>query len=174
MAAGLAEPVETLAKLLSWVGGWIGITVLTAAVVVLLALERRWVDVAFVLVAVAGSSLAVTVLKAWFDRPRPDAGSAIPLPESAAFPSGHATSGIAAFGALTVLAAERVHSRARTGLWIGAVVVGLAVGLSRIALNVHFVTDVVAGWCFGMAWLAGCLLVRDRLARGRADAVSSP
>jgi undecaprenyl-diphosphatase len=166
VASSLPRALECAARPFSWVGGWIGITVLTVAAVVLLARERNWLDVVFVLVAVAGSQLAVTVLKAWFDRPRPDAGSAVALPESAAFPSGHAASGAAVFGAFTILLAERLtRSRARTGLWIGAVLVGVTVGLSRIALNVHYVTDVLAGWCFGLAWLAGCLLLRDRIRR---------
>jgi undecaprenyl-diphosphatase len=164
VAASLPGWVEAPARPFSWLGGWIGITALTTAAVVFLARERNWLDVCFVLVAVVGSQLAVALLKASFDRPRPDAGSAVELPSSASFPSGHATAGVAALGAFTVLAAERLPSRrARARLWAGAVGLGLAVGLSRIALNVHFVTDVLAGWCLGIAWLAACLLVRERL-----------
>jgi undecaprenyl-diphosphatase len=164
VASSLPGWIEWLARAFSWLGGWIGITVLTVAAVVLLAYERNWLDVGFVLLAVVGSQIVVAVLKAWFDRPRPDVGSTVPLPESAAFPSGHATSGVAALGAFTVLAAERLENRqARRSLWCLAVVVGLCVGLSRIALNVHHVTDVLAGWCLGLAWLAGCLLLRERL-----------
>jgi undecaprenyl-diphosphatase len=166
VASSLPGGVEALARPFSWLGGWIGITALTVAVVVLLARERNWLDVAFVLLAVVGSQIVVAVLKAWFERPRPDVGSPVPLPESAAFPSGHATSGVAALGAFTILAAERLQSRrARARLWCAATILGLGVGLSRIALNVHYVTDVLAGWCLGLAWLAACLLVRERLRR---------
>lgn len=164
VASDLPAWLEWLARPFSWLGGWIGLTVLGVAAAVLLVRERAWLDLAFFATAYLGSQLAVSLLKEWFDRPRPAVGSAVPLPESTSFPSGHAASGAASLGALAVLAAERLPSRrARVWLWCVVGVAGVAVGLSRIALNVHFVTDVLAGWCFGLAWLSACLLLRERL-----------
>jgi undecaprenyl-diphosphatase len=164
ISTSLPAWLELAARPFSWLGGWVGMTVLGAAMAVVLVRERAWLDLGFLGVALLGSTLAVSLLKEWFDRERPDSGSAVPLPESASFPSGHAASGIAGLGALTILAADHISSRrSRIALWSAAVPVGLAVGLSRIALNVHYVTDVLAGWCFGLAWLAACLLVRDGL-----------
>jgi undecaprenyl-diphosphatase len=172
VASDLPAWVEWLARPFSWLGGWIGLTALGVAAAILLARERAWLDLAFLAASYLGSQLVVSLLKDWFDRPRPDVGSPVPLPESAAFPSGHAASGVASLGALAVLAAERVpNRRARVWLWSGVGAAGVAVGLSRIALNVHFVTDVLAGWCLGVAWLAACLLTRERL---RAERGSRP
>jgi membrane-associated phospholipid phosphatase len=168
VASSLPEPFEWIARPLSWLGGWIGLTLLGVLASVALVRERAWLDLAFFLTAYVGSQLATLLVKAIVDRPRPALGSAVPLPESSAFPSGHATAGAASLGALAVLVSERLPSRrARTWLWVVVVVLGLGIGLSRIALNVHFVTDVLAGWCFGLAWLAACLLGRD-FVRGRA------
>jgi membrane-associated phospholipid phosphatase len=166
VAEELSTAVEWAARPFSWLGGWIGLTLLGAVATALLIRERAWLDLAFLLVAYAGSQLAVALFKETFERPRPDVGSAFPLPGSFAFPSGHAAAGAASIGALAVLASERLPSSlARTWLWVGVVLLGAGVGLSRIALNVHFVTDVLAGWCLGLAWLAACLLLRDALRR---------
>jgi membrane-associated phospholipid phosphatase len=164
VSASLPEVLEWVARPFSWLGGWIGLTALGVVAGVVLVRERAWLDLGFFLVAFVGSQLAVSLAKEGFDRARPDLGSAVPLPESASFPSGHAAAGAASLGALAVLGAERLPSRReRTVLWAVTAALGLAVGLSRIALGVHFVTDVVAGWCFGVAWLAACLLARDAL-----------
>jgi undecaprenyl-diphosphatase len=169
VATDLPHAFELAARPFSWLGGWIGLTVLGVAMALVLVRERAWADLVFLTAALVGSNIAVSLLKAWFDRERPDVAPAVPLPESASFPSGHAAEGVAGLGALAVLAAERLPDRrARTWLWAAVVLAGLAVGLSRIALGVHYATDVLAGWCFGLAWLAGCLLVRDRL-RGRRE-----
>jgi membrane-associated phospholipid phosphatase len=165
--------LEWVARPLSWIGGVIGLVVVGVVAGALLVRERAWLDLGFFLAAFAGSQLVVQLLKVLVDRARPDLGSVVELPASAAFPSGHATAGVASLGALVVLVSERLPSRrARVWLWSLAVVLALAIGLSRIALGVHFATDVVAGWCLGLAWLAACLLVRDAL-RTR-DMVAAP
>jgi len=164
VASDLPHALELAARPFSWLGGWIGLTVLGVAMALVLVRERAWADLVFLAAALLGTNLAVSLLKGWFDRERPDVAPAVPLPESSSFPSGHAAEGVAGLGALAVLAAERLPDRrARTWLWGVVVVAGVAVGLSRIALGVHYVTDVLAGWCFGLAWLAACLIVRDRL-----------
>jgi undecaprenyl-diphosphatase len=166
VAGSLPVWLEWAARPLSWLGGWIGLTALGIVVAVVLVRERAWLDLGFFLAAYVGSQLVVALLKDWFDRARPDLGSAVPLPGSAAFPSGHAMAGAASLGALAVLASERLPShRGRVWLWSIVAILAMAVGLSRIALNVHFVTDVLAGWCLGIAWLAACLLVRDAIRR---------
>lgn len=167
VASDMPHALQLAARPFSWLGGWVGILLLGIAMAAVLAQQRAWSDLVFLAAALLGSNVAVAFLKAWFDRERPDLAPAVPLPSSSSFPSGHAASGAAALGAIAVLVAERLPShRARTWLWIAVVVAGVAVGLSRIALGVHYVTDVLAGWCFGLAWLAGCLLVRDRLTSG--------
>ncbi|MBM2823502.1 MAG: hypothetical protein HW413_2248 [Thermoleophilia bacterium] len=171
VASSMPSWAEWLARPPSWLGGWVGMVALAVVVLVVLLRERSWIDLAFFGTALVGSQIVVALLKTSFDRPRPHLGSVIALPPSASFPSGHATAGVASLGAAVVLAAERLPSqRARTWLWTLAVAGGLAVGLSRIVLNVHYVTDVIAGWCLGLAWLAACLLARERI-QGQTEEV---
>ena len=173
VATSLPSWAEWLARPPSWLGGWIGITAIGIVLGVALLRERAWLDFGFLLATFAGSAIAVALLKAWFGRPRPDLGSAVALPSSASFPSGHATAAAASLGAAAVLVSERLDStHARAWVWGVATAAGLAVGLSRIVLNVHYVTDVLAGWCLGLAWLAACLLVRDAIRVRRAVSVA--
>jgi undecaprenyl-diphosphatase len=170
LADGVPGVVESAALVASWLGGTTGLVILGTLLTAVLVREGSWLDLAFLIVAFVGSQLAVAQLKEVFERPRPPYGSAVPLPESFAFPSGHAGGGVAAFGAAAVLVSERLTSpRARTAVWVAAGVLAVASGLSRIALNVHYVSDVLAGWCFGLAWLAACVLVRDLVRRRAAS-----
>ena len=163
---------EWLARPFTWAGGVVGI-VATTALLVLASLRRRLVAQAvLVLVVTIGIQVLVALAKHGYERERPDVGSAIRLPSSFSFPSGHAATGMAVFG-LTglILAATRSDPVSRRLLVAAGLVLGLVVGVSRVVLNVHYVSDVLAGFCFGLAWLAVCILGwRGLRVRGQASA----
>jgi membrane-associated phospholipid phosphatase len=159
VASSMPAWAEWLARPFSWLGG-IGLLPLSVGLVALLLARRRVFEAAWVAGALAAIHIVTPLLKNVFDRPRPTQGSAVPLPASDAFPSGHASGAVVTCGVLAVLAAERWPERSRQ-LWGGAVILMLGIGASRVVLNVHYVSDVVAGWCLGVAVLAAALLLRE-------------
>ena len=167
VAGSMPGWAEWLARPFSWVGGAVGVTVLVAAAVLWLLWRSRRIAAATLVAVAAGSQLLVTLGKEGYDRPRPTAGSPVDIPGSPSFPSGHATT-IAVFGLLGLLLADLLPTRAgRVGVIAAGFALGALVGASRVVLDVHFVTDVLAGAALGLAWLAACLLAAGLVARGR-------
>src|SRR3954447_26323841 len=157
--------IEQVARVVTWLGGAIGAGMVTAVALVLLWRGNRRPDALFLAGAVGGIAVLVHVLKAVYERARPDLGSVIALPHSYSFPSGHAATAVVLYGALGILLAERASSRRRAAGWlVGAALLALAIGMSRVVLNVHFVSDVAAGFAVGLAWLCCCAIVRDVVA----------
>lgn len=148
----------------TWVGGLVGLTLVSlAAAAVLLREGRRW-EAVWIVASVAAVQLLVAIVKTGYDRARPVDGAAIPTPTSSSFPSGHAAAGFVAAGAIAALVGARVRAPV---VWAAAGLAALLIGASRIVLNVHFVSDVLAGFALGVACLALLLLVRDAVARWR-------
>lgn len=159
---GVPGWLEWIARLFSRLGGVVGVVLVVAVALVWLLRVGRRADAILLFAVTVGVQILVALLKNWFERPRPTAGSAIALPGSYSFPSGHAATGVAVGGALGVLAAEWLRSPAqRMGALALGVLVGLAIGASRVVLNVHFASDVLAGYCVGLAWLCVCLIGRE-------------
>ena len=174
VADNLPGSVEWMARVVTWLGGAIGAGVVTVVAVAALWRWSRRADALFVGGAVVGITVLVAVLKNVYERARPDLGTVIALPHSYSFPSGHAATAVVLYGALAILQAERASSRLRAVAWLGgAAVLTLAIGASRVLLNVHFLSDVAAGFAVGLAWLCCCAIVRDVL-RGQASAASQP
>ena len=174
MTDNLPGSVEWIARVVTWFGGAIGAGVVTVVAVAVLWRSSRRADALFVGGAVVGITVLVAVLKNVYERARPDLGTVITLPHSYSFPSGLAATAVVLYGALAILLAERASSRLRAVAWLGgAAVLTLAIGASRVLLNVHFVSDVAAGFAVGLAWLCCCAIVRDVL-RGQASAASQP
>ncbi len=121
---------------------------------VLVARRRR--DLALVLVASSsGTWLFVNWLKPLVQRPRPPEAVRLVAASGWSFPSGHAGQGAAMYLALAVLVMLTAHRRSTqvAAIAAGAAAAGL-IGLSRVYLGVHWVSDVIAGWSLAIAWLA--------------------
>jgi undecaprenyl-diphosphatase len=151
---------------LSGLGSTAVLTLFTAVTVCYLALVSARATALLVAAAVITGSVGVSWLKAWFGRLRPAADFAELLAPGLSFPSGHA--GVSAIVFLTLgalLASTRSRAIERMYILAMASLMTLLVGLSRIALGVHWATDVLAGWAFGAAWAVIWVLLARRLNR---------
>jgi undecaprenyl-diphosphatase len=104
------------------------------------------------------SSIGFHEIKAEVDRPRPE--GALASASGSSFPSGHATHSV-----LYVWLAVTIVLRLRPGMARGAafvaggIVLTVLVGLSRVYLNVHYLSDVSGGWALGAAAFSLCGVV---------------
>jgi len=119
--------------------------------------DRRWRPAAFMAAALVGSNLWYHIAKSLVGRPRPPEQLHLISVTGFGFPSGHATAVVACWGMAVVLVGAGRSTRVKVGLWIGAALIAILVGLSRLYLGVHWWTDVVAGFALGGLWL--CVLV---------------
>ncbi|RBY90193.1 PAP2 family protein [Blastococcus sp. TBT05-19] len=130
------------------------VLVLSLATAFLLIRRRRRLA-AFVAVSGLGLAVLGPVTKAIVDRARPVVESPlVETPSNASFPSGHAMTALVTWGVLLLVALPGVRRGLRPWLVAGTVLLVVAVGFTRLALGVHFVSDVLAGWALGAAWLA--------------------
>src|SRR5467141_3402878 len=144
---------------ISLLGSPVTLTILALGVGLLLAARRQWILLGGWLAAFAGGGLLDTVLKLVIQRPRPPYAAAFLHDYSWSFPSGHAMESLIGYGMLAyVLAILWIHRRgARVVVVLGAGVLILAVGISRLYLGVHYFSDVVGGYAAGVLWLSACI-----------------
>jgi membrane-associated phospholipid phosphatase len=120
------------------------------AIAIWLAWRRDWRD-AVVLVAITLSGrLLVELQKAWTARLRPDANEHLVQVSNLSFPSGHAANTTIVLLTLAVLLPADERGRF-FAVWL-AVLLALLVGVSRVMLGVHWPSDVIGGWSFGLFW----------------------
>jgi undecaprenyl-diphosphatase len=144
--------------------------VLLLPLVVWLAIVRRWQLVGFLVVAGFGASLVNHQLKTIFDRERPSYPNTIDF-DGLSFPSGHST-GAAVLAAVLVVVGWPVLAGVWRWIWVtAAALMIIAVGFTRITLGAHYLTDVIAGWSTGTAWVL-LLAVVLQVWPGQAGALS--
>lgn len=149
IAAELARDVTAL-------GSIAVLVVVVLAVVGFLALERLHGSLLLVAVASIGGTVWTFALKELFSRPRPALLTDV-VTSTSSFPSGHSSLSAVIYLTLAVLLARLVERRALRVYVIGvAVVMTIAIGISRVALGVHYPSDVLAGWTLGLGWALMC------------------
>jgi undecaprenyl-diphosphatase len=150
-------------------GSGVILTLVTAMVAAYLFSIKKPATALFVIGAVAGGAILSALLKAVFERPRPELVAHLVSVSSASFPSGHAMNSAVTYLTLGSLLAKSEKSRpVRIYLVSVAVFLTLLVGFSRIYLGVHWPTDVLAGWCVGSTWAIGCSLLAQFFQERRA------
>jgi undecaprenyl-diphosphatase len=159
-----SPPLDAAMTLASFVGSaWFVIPCLVLMVMVLLR-RRRLAEAVFLCAAYAGSGALNFLLKLYFQRARPQLPWASG-PSDFSFPSGHAMNSLVFYFGL-VLVTWLVFGR-RVGLAIlgPALLIVLLVGISRVYLGFHYVSDVLGGYSAGLVWLAIAALAMGPLSR---------
>lgn len=143
----------TVARIVSFLGSaWVGVPLF--ALVAVWLLRRGLPRLAlFVVVTVAGSALLNAVVKVLVDRARPILPDPVAHASGFSFPSGHAQSAVVWVGVLLLVFAPVLRGRRRVVAIAAGVCWVLAVGFARVSLGVHFISDVLAGYVLGAAWV---------------------
>jgi undecaprenyl-diphosphatase len=131
-----------------------------------LAARRQKHALVVLLVASAGGMVLNDLLKGLFSRPRPDLALHLTDVRSLSFPSGHAMVSAIIYLTIAAFLARLVQGRALKVYFVAfAFVLSFLVGVSRVYLGVHYPSDVLAGWCAGLAWALACWMTAGYLQR---------
>jgi membrane-associated phospholipid phosphatase len=158
----------TLLGAMTVAGGPLGMAVVVTLAAAGLLLRKQHASAVFVIVAAAGGALLNLGLKTMFERVRPPAATAIAVAQGYSFPSGHAMGSFIVLGSIAyVVLREPFRWRVKSALLAMLVTAVLLVGLSRVYLGVHWISDIAGGWSAGAVWLATATVAFETLLRIR-------
>ncbi|HEY2054969.1 MAG TPA: bifunctional DedA family/phosphatase PAP2 family protein [Solirubrobacterales bacterium] len=150
--------LTTFAKIVTFLGSGAFIWPLTVLCAAALASRRRWTEALVLLAAMVLIQVGFTEIKTWVDRPRPP--DRLVATHGSSFPSGHAAhSVIYVWLATTIVVRLRPGMARATLVVVAGFVLTALVGLSRVYLNVHYLSDVSSGWALGAAAFSICAAI---------------
>jgi undecaprenyl-diphosphatase len=167
-------PLVTAVKAVTWLGsGGVLWTVVLAAAIIL-AIRRQWRLAVYVLVTGAGALVLDPVLKSLVGRLRPVVAHPIAHGAGNSFPSGHSLGSIVCYGAVLLVFLPAARGRWRTTFITVVVALVALIGISRVLLGVHYLSDVLGAWAVGITWLGITAVAFELTRRAAGEPVTDP
>lgn len=168
------EFAEAAMKTVSFTGKPIFLTAIVGLPALWLFVRRAYKLVAFLLVVSVGGGAIDTAVKVAVGRPRPTFDEPIAEAFGNSFPSGHSMSSLVCYGALLLVFLPLIPNRWRSTAIVATAVWVFAIGFSRLALGVHFISDVLGGYVLGAAWLIGSVAAFEVWRHDRGKRPTNP
>ena len=161
-----ATPQSTMIyRAISFVG-LEGVWIIGLLLAVFFAIRRQWLHLAMLIIALGGGMLLNNALKALFARARPAFADPFVVAQNFSFPSGHAMFSLIGYGMFTYFIWSSLSNHhLRILLVFAASLLVILIGISRMTLGVHYLSDVVAGFAAGGVWLAACITAMNTIYR---------
>ncbi|RDD83748.1 PAP2 family protein [Dyella tabacisoli] len=142
---------------LTQLGNFIPLAIAGGVTCVLMLFRRQWRLAITWAAALLGNVAIYSSLKGYFQRPRPLDGHGFISEPTWSFPSGHASGSMVFYGALTYVLMCLLPARWHRAIIAAAIAFITVIGISRIMLQVHYFSDVMAGYAIGLTWLLVCV-----------------
>jgi undecaprenyl-diphosphatase len=147
--AGHRPVLADSARLITMLGDGRVVTFFAIAGAIVLILRKQSWPALVLVVGTALGKAGTEIQKYEFNRLRPEENPHLVLVHNLSFPSGHSANAMMTYVALALVLVAGEHRR----FWLAAAVaLALLVGLSRVMLGVHWPSDVVGGWSYGLFW----------------------
>jgi membrane protein DedA with SNARE-associated domain/membrane-associated phospholipid phosphatase len=165
--------LTAIAKVLTFLGSFWVVLVTVLAMAGFLLSRRRVAETIALAAGFVINDIAFHVLKAAVDRARPP--DALVDSSGSAYPSGHAALAVT-YLAIAVLLARSGPATRRIAILLGGLVLGVLIGLSRVYLRVHWMSDVGGGWAVGLAVFSvcGCIALFVQYVRHNLSGAPAP
>jgi len=164
----------TVVKAVTWLGSDGVLWTVVGVAAAILAIRKRWRLAVYLLVTAAGALVLDPVLKSLVGRLRPVVAHPIAHGTGNSFPSGHSLGSIVCYGAVLLIFLPAARGRWRvTFISVIAALIAL-IGISRILLGVHYLSDVIGGWAIGITWLGVTAFAFEATRQASGQRVTDP
>jgi membrane-associated phospholipid phosphatase len=164
-----SEPLTAFMNFATFLGSTLFLSIIFGCVFIIFK-RCKWNRAAILLTTtMTGAVILNFVLKVSFARPRPTPFFDTTLPASYSFPSGHAIFAVCFYGTLAWLVSSRMQNKSlKILIWIISVLLVLLIGVSRVYLSVHYLSDIMAGYAASIVWVLTVISV-DLIIKNKSE-----